>query len=129
MAVRNRILFSLIAAGAACMASPALAQSDPVAELDALVGDTNDPVSGVALARQEIGAGELTIAVATLERVLMAFPRADAALLLHASLLCRLDDRPGGRAEIAALRNASFPESAWGEVTAACGAMPRPAGS
>lgn len=129
MAVRNRILFSLIAAGAACVVSPAFAQSDPVADLDALVDGVSSPASGVALARSEISAGELTIAVATLERVLMAFPRADAALLLHASLLCRLDDRPGGRAEVAALRNASFPESAWGEVTAACGAMPQPAGS
>jgi len=129
VAVRHRILFSLIAAGAACVASPAFAQRDPVAELDALVGDTVDPVSGVAAARAAIGSGELTIAVATLERVLMAFPRADAALLLHASLLCRLDDRAGGRAEAAALKNGSFPESAWAEVTAACGAMPRPAGS
>jgi len=128
VAVRDRILFSLIAA-AACVASPAFAQSDPVAELDALVGDTVDPVSGVAAARAAIGAGELTIAVATLERLLMAFPRADAALLLHASLLCRLDDRAGGRAEVAALKSGLFPESAWGEAIAACGAMPRPAGN
>ncbi|MEG3148635.1 hypothetical protein U1769_01965 [Sphingomonas sp. ZT3P38] len=37
--------------------------------------------------------------MATLERVLMGHADADAALLLHASLLCRLDDRDGARAE------------------------------
>lgn len=127
MAVRHRIQCSLIAA-AAFIASPAFAQSDPAAELDALVAGAADPQSGMALARSQIGAGELTIAVGTLERVLMSFPRADEALLLHAGLLCRLDDRPGGRAEIAALRSGAFSNQAWAEVTAACGAMPRPGG-
>jgi len=80
---------------------------------------------GIALARRQIGEGDLMAAVATLERVLMAHADADAALLLHATLLCRLDDRDGARAELAAL-DRPVPGPAWAEMIAACGPMPRP---
>jgi hypothetical protein len=128
MAVRNRVLFSLLAASAALAAPAARAQTDPFQELDRLVDASADSGSGIALARRQIGDGELTGALGTLERVLMNDPRADAALLLHASLLCRLDDLPGARAEIAEMSAVAISNQAWAEVTAACGPMTRPGG-
>ena len=47
-------------------------------------------------------------------------------LLLHASLLCRLDDGEGARTEIAELRGRPIPGDAWREVVAACGPVARP---
>lgn len=91
----------IAAASVLAAAGPAMAQADPTAELDALSQEWVQAGPGVALVRRQIGAGDLMAAVATLERVLMG--DADAALLLHASLLCRLDDRDGARAELVAL--------------------------
>ncbi|MCW3835452.1 hypothetical protein ACFQ1E_07070 [Sphingomonas canadensis] len=122
------MLLLLALGGAAAMASPAHAQ-DGFAELDALADGSTQPDRGVALARQQIGDGDLIGAVATLERVLMDNPGADKAVLLHASLLCRLDDKQGGRAEIAALdASVQVDEALWGEVTGACGPVARPGG-
>ena len=115
----------IAAACALAVASAAMGQADPAAELDALSQESVQAGPGVALARRQIGAGDLMAAVATLERVLMGHADADAALLLHASLLCRLDDRDGAKAELVAL-DRPVPAAAWAEVTAACGAMPRP---
>lgn len=126
MAVRNRMLLSMVAAAIALAAPAARAQTDRFAELDAQIQASADPGAGIALARRQIAAGELTSAAGTLERVLMNEPRADAALLLHASLLCRLDDLPGAQAEIAEMRGVAISNQGWTEVTAACGPMPRP---
>ncbi|MEI9852650.1 MAG: tetratricopeptide repeat protein [Sphingomonas sp.] len=121
-------LLAIAAAWAACAALPAQAQ-DALAELDALSAASADAGSGIALARQQIGDGDLVGATATLERVLMDHPDADEALLLHASLLCRLDDKDGARAEVAALGpEVAVADADWREVTAACGPVPRPAG-
>jgi hypothetical protein len=125
------MIFAALAAACLGFAGPAQAQIDPgdaaaLAELDPLT-DAVDPGSGMTQARQQIGDGDLVGAVATLERVLMFYPEADPALVLHASLLCRLDDRDGARAELGELRGRTIPNQAWAEVTAACGPMPRPA--
>ncbi|MDB5704041.1 MAG: hypothetical protein JWN66_1157 [Sphingomonas bacterium] len=126
MAVRFGVLpLSLAVAGALGVAAPAWPQADPVAELDALSQGSAQVGPGVALARRQIGEGDLMAAVATLERVLMGHADADSALLLHAALLCRLDDRDGARAELVALTRPVSGRD-WGEVTAACGPMPRP---
>lgn len=123
MGIRNRML---IGVAAAMLAAPAAsAQTGPFTELDAMV-DASAPDTGMALARRQIAAGELNGALATLERVLMNDPRDDAALLLHVSLLCRLDDKPGARAEIAEMRGISRSQPGWAEVNAACGAGVRP---
>lgn len=128
MAVRNRMLLSLAAAAATLAAPAAWAQADPFAELEAQVDASANPGAGIALARRQIDAGELNGALGTLERVLMNDPRADAALLLHASLLCRVDDMPGAQAEIAEMRGVAISNQGWAEVTAACGPMQRPGG-
>jgi hypothetical protein len=128
MAIRNRMLLSLAAAAATFAAPAAWAQADPLAELDAQIDASTNPGAGIALARKQTDAGELTGAAGTLERVLMNDPRADAALLLHASLLCRLDDIPGAQAEIAEMGGVAISNQGWTEVIAACGPMQRPGG-
>jgi hypothetical protein len=123
MGIRNRMVLGIVAA---MLAAPAAsAQTNPFAELNAMV-DASAPDSGVALARRQIAAGELNGALGTLERVLMNAPRADGALLLHVSLLCRVDDRPGARAEVAEMRGINPSHPGWAEVDAACGPGLRP---
>ncbi|MEI9927238.1 MAG: hypothetical protein WDN44_05365 [Sphingomonas sp.] len=109
------------------VATPARAQ-DALAQLDQLSRASAEAGPGIALARSQIGDGDLVAAAATLERVLITHPEADAALLLHASLLCRLDDPQGARTEIGELAGHPISGQAWAEVTAACGAIPRPSG-
>ena len=123
MGIRNRMLLGVVAA---MLAAPAAsAQSDPLSELDAMV-NASTPAAGIALARKQVAAGELNGALGTLERVLMNDPRSDAALLLHVSLLCRVDDKPGARAEVAEMRGISRSQPGWAEVDAACGPGMRP---
>lgn len=126
---RNRhFLLSLIASSMIGIASgPALAQDEAVAELDRLVVASAEPGPGVAFARAQAAAGDLLGALATLERVMLAYPGADDARLLHVGLLCRLDDGAGARAELAELANRTVPEQAWAEAEAACGPLARPA--
>jgi Flp pilus assembly protein TadD len=123
MAIRYRMLLAAFAA--AFIAPAASAQTDPFPELDAMVS-ASTPSAGMALARRQIADGELNGALGTLERVLMNNPRADSALLLHASLLCRVDDMPGARAEIAEMRAVAISREDWAVVTAACGPMQQP---
>jgi len=111
----------------ASAAAESRGRTDPLAELDGLSQASTDFAAGMALARRQADGGDLTGAVATLERVLMLRPEADNALLFHASLLCRLDDRDGARVEIATMRRA-VTNQAWADVRAACGDLPRPTG-
>ena len=105
---------------------PAYAQDPVPAELEALIAPSLEESSGVALARRQIADSDLLGAAATLERVMIADPEAIAARLLHAGVLCRLDDRAGARVQLSLLRGQTIADSAWNEFTAACGAMPRP---
>src|SRR5258708_17641152 len=100
--------------------APAPARADSLAELDALSQSTASVAPGLALARRQIGNGELLGALATLERLLMHRPDAGEALLLHASLLCRLDDRSGSVVEFDYLRGHGVPDQLWNEATAPC---------
>lgn len=114
MAIRNGVAaFCLILS-----AAPVMAQTGPLDELDSLSRATVDPGAGLALARQQVARGDLTGAVATTERIIALHPESDDALLFHASLLCRLDDLDGARAEIAELGRSG---GDWAPVVAACG--------
>ena len=124
MGIRDRMFFLSIAIGVLGLAAPARAQSDPAAEIDRIILASQGVAPAMKLARQQIGEGDLIGATATLERLLVDHPEADDALLLHASLLCRLDDAPGARMEIAQLRGVRGSDAAWAEVRAACGPTP-----
>ena len=104
------------------MATPALAASppDPLAELDAMSRASGEVAPGIALARRQIANGELLGALATLERVLTYHPTSDEALLLHASLTCRVDDRSGALIEFEQLDRDSVAAKSWADATAAC---------
>ena len=123
----TRPLYLLMALGSVWLAAtPVLAQRDPADALDQLSQASAAVGPGTALARQQIQAGDLTGAVATLERVLTNHPEAYDVLLLHASLLCRLDDGDGARVEIDEVANRPTSRQAWAEVNAACGPAARP---
>jgi hypothetical protein len=100
------------------MGSPALA--DTLTQLDNLSRTSSDSETGIAFARNQIKSGDLLGAMATLERILIGHPESDEALLLHASLLCRLDDRTGSLIEFDYLRGQNIPQDVWTEATAPC---------
>ncbi|HVR92188.1 MAG TPA: hypothetical protein VHG29_13995 [Novosphingobium sp.] len=108
--------------------APASAQDADAAALDAAIDASMTPAGAIALARSQAAAGELTEAAATLERVLIAQPRADDVRLAYTALLCRLDDRQAAQLELNALAGRAVSGSGWDEVRAACGAdFARPA--
>lgn len=91
-----------------------------VADLDRLSRAAEQPATGLTLARSQISDGALLDALSTLERVILNTPANDEARLLHAGLLCRLDDREGSLVEFDALRGRNFPPALWSEATAPC---------
>jgi hypothetical protein len=118
-------MFRLLLAmsGAALLSPAAIAQDDP----DALASATQQLDSGMALARRQIAAADLTGALGTLERLLFAHPEVVPPRLLYASLLCRLDDRQGAELELGLLAGKPIADADWNGVTAACGSIERPA--
>jgi hypothetical protein len=110
-------------AAAAALAPSAFAQDDP----DSLAMATQQVDTGMALARRQVAGSDLLGAVGTLERVLFAHPESVPPRLLYASLLCRLDDRQGAELELGLLAGKRIADSDWAGVTAACGAVTRPA--
>jgi Tfp pilus assembly protein PilF len=96
------------------------ARAATLAELDAVSRASDQSGTGIALARKQIAAGELLDARATLERVILNHPDNDDARLLHARLLCRLDDMDGARLEFEALRGHRISPAPLGEGGLAC---------
>ena len=121
-----RLCLPLVLGATWLAAPPASAQQDPAALLDQLSDAATAVEPGTTLARQQIRSGDLTGAAATLERVLINHPGAGEVLLLHASVLCRLDDADGARLEIDEVRGRAIPGQAWAEALAACGPIARP---
>jgi hypothetical protein len=99
---------------------PSPVRADELSDLDLLSRATDDSRSGLAMARDQIGNGDLSGALATLERLQINHPETDEAQLLHASLLCRLDDRSGAASEFAELRKREFSDRAWKDANAPC---------
>ena len=110
----------IIVASLSLAAAPA--RADSAAELDALSRATAGVTTGIALAQRQIKEGDLTGAMASLERVILNHPQSNEARLLHASLLCRLDDRSGALIEFDDLRERGLPDWQWDEATAPCAA-------
>ena len=98
-------------------------QTDAASDLDPLSRATDDAKTGLSLVREQTAGGDLTGAMATAERLLINHPDSDEAQLLHASLLCRLDDRSGASSEFAALRKRDFRGQAWKDANAPCQAV------
>jgi hypothetical protein len=115
-----RLLLALPAA--ALLAPPAMAQEDP----DALAAATEQVDSGMALARRQIAAADLTGALGTVERLMFGHPEVVPPRLLYISLLCRLDDRQGAELELGLLAGKATADADWAGVTAACGPVQRP---
>ena len=113
----------LLGLAGAALSSSARAQDDA----DSLVAASQQVGSGMALAQRQVAARDLLGAAGTLERVLFAFPEAVPPRLLYISLLCRLDDPEGAGVELDLLAGKPIADSDWAGVTAACGAVPRPA--
>ncbi len=108
----------LSAVGAAFLAVPAVAETPE--QLDQLVVAT--PAAGLALARQEAQAGNLLPALSIIESVLFAKPKNKEARLMHATLLCRLDDLSGAAVHIAQLKRKDYPRADWQQMMKICGA-------
>ena len=104
------------------LAQPAWAQS--LEELDRLVQSSAKPADGLALARSQAATGSLLDALATLERVLTVDPKHKQVRLLHASLLCRIDDRDGAAAEFAKLRSKDYKKPDWSAALVPCNSAP-----
>lgn len=113
--MRYRHLFTIALFGTA---APAFA--DTPAQLDQQLRATAKLPTGLGLVRQQLGDGDLTGALASVERVIILDPLNAEARLLHASLLCRLDDRPGSQTEFDPMRGHDLPEKLWREETAHC---------
>jgi Flp pilus assembly protein TadD len=109
-----------VLASFALLAAAAPAPAETTRELDALSQATDEPLTGIALARRQIGEDELLEAMATLERVLMKDPDNLEARALHAGLLCRIDDRRGAILEFDALRGLDVPQPVSAEARRPC---------
>lgn len=115
----------LTCAGAMLAAAPAAAQS--LEELDMLVQASSKPKEGLALARSQVSAAAWLDALATLDRVLAVDPKHKQARLLHASILCRLDDADGAKVEFARLKSSAYKKAEWADAVAPCNALKGPA--
>ncbi|MFM5895423.1 MAG: tetratricopeptide repeat protein [Novosphingobium sp.] len=107
---------------AASMVLPHCAAAQSLEALDQLVLASAKPADGLALARSQAGSGALLDALATLERVLLTDPGNKPASLLHASILCRIDDRDGAAAEFARLKAKDYKKPEWAAARAPCDA-------
>ena len=108
----------------ASLVMPQCASAQSLEDLDRLVQNSAKPADGLALARSQAGAGDLLDALATLERVLAADPKDKQVRLLHASLLCRIDDPDGAAAEFARLRAKDYKKAEWSAALVPCNAAP-----
>lgn len=124
MAVRIAVLLAAMLVSGAAVAPAAPAAADPLAALDAQSRASDRADTGMAAAQRLWAAGDALGALAALERVMIAHPEAHGALLQHASLLCRLDDRDGAKVEFDQLDRRDFPTTAWASATAPCGGSP-----
>lgn len=115
---------AVLAFMAASTVLPQSVTAQSLEALDQLVLAGAKSADGVTLARSQAGSGALLDALATLERVLLTDPGNKPARLLHATILCRIDDRDGAAAEFAKLKSKDFKKPEWAAARAACAAPP-----
>ncbi len=111
--IRHAVLLAL-----ALPCAPASAET--LDELDVLSDVAADEAGGIAFAGAQADRGEYLEALSTLERVLGSFPTSSEALLLHATYLCEVDDRQGGRVELQLLRERDYSAGQLRDAQAIC---------
>ena len=94
--------------------------AETLPELDAMAEVAVDEEQGIAFAQEQSGRGEFLEAIATLERVLALHPKSQAARLLHAVHLCKIDDQLGGAVELGKLKQKSFAPELWADALQLC---------
>jgi hypothetical protein len=124
MAVRTSILLAALLAGGSVVSPAIAAPADPAADLDRLSRPTDQVETGLSAAHQLFVAGDVLGSLAALERLMILHPEAHGALLQHASLLCRIDDRDGAKVEFNELDRRDYPAKVWADATAPCGGSP-----
>lgn len=113
---------SWLIGGLALLAASA-AQAEAIDELDQALGSSAKAAQVLDLARQQAAGGQLLEALASSERALFLDSKSQAARLLHATLLCRLDDPRGAAAEFSLLKQRDFKKADWQGATAHCPAL------
>ena len=121
-----RAISAALALMAASAVYPQVATAQSLEVLDQLILASTKPADGMALARSQAGSGAMLDALATLERVLLTDPGNKPASLLHASILCRIDDRDGAVAEFARLKSKDYKKPEWAAARAPCEAPAAP---
>lgn len=116
--IGRQLSVSFLCAAALVCAGAAGAQT--LEDLDRLAQSSAKPKDGLILAQTQAGAGEWLEALATLERVLAIDPKNKQARLMHASLLCRVDDLDGARVEFARLKSSAYKKPEWAAAMAPC---------
>ncbi len=104
---RVAVLALGLTAGGNIIENQAVAQTSPTFEQ--VLQAPDDLELNLAYAQAEVRAGNLLAAAAALERILLAHPGAHYVRLYYASVLYRLDDQQGARAQLRMLNNVSFP--------------------
>ena len=111
---------AIVAALVAALMLPVPAFAQSLEDLDRLVQASVKPADGLALARSQASSGALLDALATLDRVLAVEPKHKQARQLHASLLCRIDDRDGAAVEFSRLKSKDYKKVEWNAALAPC---------
>lgn len=133
MNINNRLRAlnrAMLGAALASCAVPALAQEATSGDLDSAIDASSSPDGALQLARQQADGGDLIGAAATLERALLARPKAASAAqigLAYVVTLCRLDDRARAQIELAKIDGGRIGDADWAAAQQACGAVERPA--
>ena len=117
-----RARFAIAAALLTSLTLPQPVFAQTIDDLDRLVQASVKPAEGLALARSQASSGALLDALATLDRVLAVEPKHKQARLLHASLLCRIDDRDGAAVEFSRLKSKDYKKVDWNAALAPCAA-------
>jgi len=105
---------------AAAIAFAGAASAQTLEDLDRLAQASVKPKEGLVLAQSQAGAGDWLEALATLERVLAIDPKNKQARLMHASLLCSVDDPEGAKVEFARLKSGAYKKAEWTAAIAPC---------
>jgi len=111
----------IILIGLALFATPACA--DAMGDIERELAASSTGPAALVLAQQHADQGRVLEALATVERARFLDPKLKQARLLHAVLLCRLDDPQGAAVEWDGLKKKDYKKNTWKEAKASCPAL------